>query len=153
MGDLAVFSSATARHSSFTRHALAQHWRGSLGPCRATRTTPIIIRPTTTPICGKKTNLLIFKTNFIVIHAHKKKQTHLHLFLTTKYQPGWIGGAFVDSLRVFFTCILLDNFSNVICPVDRSMIRTHSLVYGLWEPLNTVCCTPAPSRCGTVTVT
>lgn len=46
---------------------------------------------------------------------------------------------------VFFTWILLESFSRVISPVVLSIISTHSLLYGLWLPLNTVCGTPAPS--------
>lgn len=53
---------------------------------------------------------------------------------------------FPNSLRVFFTCMLLASFSIVTCPVTLSIINTHSFWYGLWEPLNTVCGVPAPSK-------
>lgn len=67
--------------------------------------------------------------------------------------PIWPFGFMTDSLRVFFTLMLLVNRSSVHSPVFLSMISTHSLVYFFWLPLNSVLGTPDPSKWGTVTFT
>lgn len=79
----------------------------------------------------------------------KKKDLGIYIYTCTYFK--YLENTY--KYLVVLTIMACDMRSRTISPVVWSIMRMHSLATGLWFPLKTVCAVPAPSTCGTVTVT